>query len=156
FEGGYGGLAGVNNQVATVDEAIAEVNAQADKGVDIIKFWMDDELGTMPKMPYEMSQAIIDTAHERGLRVTAHVFYLDDAKELVDQGVDAFAHAVRDQLIDQELIDAMKENGVWQQAETLSREASMFAYGETPPFLDDPFFRRSVSEETLEQLADPE
>lgn len=156
FEGGYGGLAGVNNQVATVEEAVAEVNAQADKGVDIIKFWMDDELGTMPKMPYEMSQAIIDTAHERGLRVAAHVFYLADAKELVEQGVDALAHAVRDRPVDQELIEAMKANGVWQVAETLSREASMFAYGEPAPFLDDPFFRRSVSEETLRQLASPE
>lgn len=156
FEGGYGGLAGVNNEVATVDEAVAEVNAQADKGVDIIKFWMDDELGTMPKMPYEMSQAIIDTAHERGLRVAAHIFYLADAKELVNEGVDALAHAVRDRPVDQELIDAMKANGVWQVAETLSREASMFAYGEPAPFLDDPFFRRSVSDATLRQLASPE
>jgi imidazolonepropionase-like amidohydrolase len=156
FEGGYGGLAGVNNQVATVDEAVAEVNAQADKGVDIIKFWMDDELGTMPKMPYEMSQAIIDTAHERGLRVAAHIFYLADAKELVEQGVDALAHAVRDLPVDQELIEAMNAKGVWQVAETLSREASMFVYGEPAPFLGDPFFRRSVSEETLKQLASPE
>ena len=156
FEGGYGGLAGVNNQVATVDEAAAEVNAQADKGVDIVKFWMDDELGTMPKMPYDMSEAIIDTAHERGLRVAAHIFYLADAKELVEQGVDALAHAVRDRPVDQELIVAMKANGVWQVAETLSREASMFAYGEPAPFLDDPFFRRSVSEETLRQLASRE
>lgn len=156
FKGGYGGLAGVNNQVATVEEAIAEVNAQADKGVDIVKFWMDDELGTMPKMPYEMSQAIINTAHERDLRVAAHIFYLGDAKQLVEQGVDALAHAVRDRPVDQELVDAMKENDVWQVAETLSREASMFAYGEPAPFLDDPFFRRSVSETALAQLASPE
>jgi len=50
---------------------------------------------------------------------------------------------------DQALIDSMKKKGVWQMAATLSREASMFAYGQTPPFINDPFFTRSVSQTTL-------
>ena len=79
FKGGYGGLAGVNQPVATVAEAEQAVNAQADKGVDVIKLWLDDELGTMPKMPAAMSQAIIDAAHKRNVRVLAHIFYLEDA-----------------------------------------------------------------------------
>src|SRR5678809_1146310 len=49
FKGGYGGLAGVNQAVASPEEATAAVNAQLDKGVDFIKLWLDDELGTMPK-----------------------------------------------------------------------------------------------------------
>jgi hypothetical protein len=59
FKGGYGGLAGVNQPVASPEEATAAVNAQLDKGVDFIKLWMDDELGTMPKMP----AAIADGDH---------------------------------------------------------------------------------------------
>ena len=39
---------------------------------------------------------IIDEAHKNGLRVTAHIFDLEDAKGLIRAGVDAFAHGVRD------------------------------------------------------------
>ena len=38
--------------------------------------------------------AIIDEAHGHGLDVIAHVFYHDDAEELVAAGVDGFAHLV--------------------------------------------------------------
>jgi imidazolonepropionase-like amidohydrolase len=156
FKGGYGGLAGVNQPVSSPAEIDAAVAAQAAKGVDLIKLWLDDELGTMPKMTPEITKAIIDSAHKRGLRVVAHVFYLEDAKRLVSQGVDGLAHSVRDQPIDQALIDAMKQHGTWQLAETLSREASMFAYGERAPFLDDPFFKQGVSAKTLDVLGDAE
>jgi imidazolonepropionase-like amidohydrolase len=156
FEGGYGGLAGVNDPVATPEEAAAAVSTQIDKGVDFIKLWLDDELGTMPKMPAAISQAIIDTAHTRNKRVLAHIFYLDDAKRLADQGVDGFVHSVRDQPIDQALIDSMKRHGTWQVAPTLSREASMFAYGTTPPFATEAFFTRRISPKSLELIKSPE
>lgn len=156
YAGGYGGLPGLNQPVSTPAEAEAAVDAQAAKGVDIIKFWLDDELGSMPKMPAEISDAIIRAAHRNNQRVVAHVFYLEDAQRIVDQGIDGLAHAVRDKPVDQRLINSMKERGVWQLAETLSREASMFAYGERAPFLDDPFFRHGASARSLEILADPQ
>jgi imidazolonepropionase-like amidohydrolase len=156
FEGGYGGLAGVNDPVATPEEATASVNAQLDKGADIIKLWLDAELDTMPTMPPAITKAIIDAAHKRNARVLAHVFYLEDAKRLVDQGVDGFVHLVRDQPIDEALIERMRTQGTWQVASTLSREASMFAYGSTPEFASDPFFTRGVSAKTLELLRSPE
>jgi imidazolonepropionase-like amidohydrolase len=156
FEGGYGGLAGVNDAVATPEEAAAYVNAQLDKGADFIKLWLDSELETMPKMPPAITQAIIDTAHKRNARVLAHIFYLEDAKRLVDQGIDGFVHSVRDQPVDQALIDGMLKNGTWQAAATLSREAAMFAYGSTPPFASDPFFTRGVSAKTLELINSPD
>ena len=86
----------------------------------------------------------------------AHVFYLEDAKRLVDQGIDGFVHMVRDQPIDQALIDTMLKQGTWQAAGTLSREAAMFAYGSTPEFAADPFFTRGVSAKTLELIKSPE
>lgn len=156
YAGGYGGLPGLNQLVSTPAEAEAAVDAQAAKGVDIIKFWLDDELGSMPKMPPEISEAIIRAAHRNNQRVVAHVFYLEDAQRIVDQGIDGLAHAVRDKPVDDRLIATMKERGVWQLAETLSREASMFAYGERAPFLDDPFFRHGASPRSLEILGDPQ
>ena len=156
LKNGYGGVPNLNNQVATPAEAVAEVDRQAAKGVDFIKIWVDDELGTMPRMPPEISQAVIDAAHRHSLRALAHIFYLEDARLLVNQGIDGLVHSVRDKPVDQALIDAMKARGTWQLAETLSREASMFAYGERAPFLDDPFFNRSVSPAALALLASPE
>jgi imidazolonepropionase-like amidohydrolase len=156
FKGGYGGLAGVNQPVATPAEAAAAVTAQADKNVDIIKLWLDSELDTMPRMPAAMTQAIIDAAHRRKVRVVAHVFYLEDAKRLVDQGIDGLVHSVRDRPIDQALIASMNARGTWQAAATLSREASMFAYGSTPPFATDPFFTRGISTTTVGLITSPE
>jgi imidazolonepropionase-like amidohydrolase len=155
FKGGYGGLEGVNQGVATVAEVEPAVAAQAAKHVDFIKLWMDDHLGTKKKMPYDIAQAIIESAHRHHLRVIAHIFYLQDAKQLVDYGVDGLAHSVRDKPIDPAFIADMKRHGTWQEAATLSREASMFVYGQTPPFGNDLFFTRSVSADVVAKFKSP-
>ena len=155
FKGGYGGIAGVNQGVSSVGEVEPAVAAQARKRVDIIKLWMDDELGRLPKMPYPIAKAIIDDAHQHHLRVTAHIFYLQDARQLTDFGVDSLAHSVRDKPIDQAFIEGMKKHGAWQMAATLSREASMFIYASAPPLLGDPFFTRGVSPAAIQTLLSP-
>ncbi len=58
--------------------------------VDAIKIWVDDRGGRAPKLPIALSRAVIDEAHKLGLKVTAHVFYHDDAVELADAGIDSF------------------------------------------------------------------
>ena len=151
YRGGFG-VPGINHPISTAAEAVAEVNAQADKGADFIKLWVDDDLGAQPKMPLDIARAVIDAAHRRHLRAVAHVFYLKDAKALVDVGVDGFAHMVRDQPVDDAFLKAMKARGVWQVAGTLSRDASIFAFGVRPAFLDDPFFRKAVSPGALALL----
>jgi imidazolonepropionase-like amidohydrolase len=155
-KGGYGGLAGVTFALdgnSDIDQDISQLKKQ---NVDIVKIWVDDHLGTMKKMPLNMSKGVIDSAHKHGMRVAAHIFYLQDAQQLTDAGVNGLAHSVRDQLIDQKLIDSMKSHGTWQIAATLTREASMFVYGQTPPFADDPFFTRSVSAKVVGTLKDQE
>jgi len=156
FENGYGGVAGINDPVASPEEAAQAVARQAANGADIVKLWVDDELGTMPKMPPEISRAAIEAAHQHGLRAVAHIFYLEDAKRLVAQGIDGLVHSVRDQAVDAELLEAMKANGTWQASMTLSREAAMLAYAERAPFLDDPFFARAVAPEVIERLGSDE
>jgi imidazolonepropionase-like amidohydrolase len=154
-KGGYGGLAGVTFALDSPSEAAKDVAELKKQKVDIVKMWVDDHLGTMKKMPLDMSKAIIDAAHRNGLPVAAHIFYLQDAQNLTDAGVNALAHAVRDKPIDQHFIDSMKAHGTWQIASTLTREASMFVYGDTPKFIADPFFTRSVSAKVISTLKDP-
>src|SRR5215813_3425227 len=54
--------------------------------------------------------AVIDEAHKDGLRVTAHIFNLEDAKGLLRAGVDAFAHSVRDKDVDDEFMTLVKQH----------------------------------------------
>jgi imidazolonepropionase-like amidohydrolase len=88
--------------VSTEAEARKAVQELAVKKVDIVKIWVDDRDGKFKKLTPELYGAIIDEAHKRGLRVTAHIFTLEDAKGLLRAGIDAFAHGVRDKDIDDE------------------------------------------------------
>ncbi len=94
--------------ITTADEGRAGVREQAALGVDIIKVWVDDRMGQYPKLAPELYGAVIEEAHANGLRVTAHEYYLADAKELVRRGIDAFAHGVREP-IDDEFVAMLKE-----------------------------------------------
>ena len=157
LKGGVGGLPGVSHDLTPDDaaEIPKDIDQLAAKKADIVKVWVDDALGRRPKIPFDLTKAIIGNAHRAGLRVTAHIFYMADAKQLVDGGVEALAHSVRDQPVDQELIESMKKHGVWQQAATLTREASTVVWAKPPAFLTDPFFTRSVSPAVLATLNDP-
>ena len=95
--------------VTTRDEAIAAVLELAAARVDIVKIWVDDRNGTVEKLPAALYGPIIAAAHEHGLRVVAHVYYLEDAKALLRAGVDGFAHGVRDLEVDDEFVDLMLE-----------------------------------------------
>jgi imidazolonepropionase-like amidohydrolase len=119
LKGGVGGMPSVTFNLENAAEVPKDIEALAAKRVDIVKVWVDDSFGHRPKIPFEMTKAIIDNAHRHGLRVNAHVFYLADAKQLANAGLDALAHSVRDQPVDQELIDSMKQHGTWQSARSL-------------------------------------
>lgn len=94
----------VPHWVNTPEEARAAVRAEAARGVDIIKIWVDDRNGQYEKITPELYSAVIDEAHANGLRVTAHIFNLSDAKGLLEAGLDAFAHGVRDMDIDDDFV----------------------------------------------------
>jgi imidazolonepropionase-like amidohydrolase len=95
--------------VTTEADARKAVQELAARKVDIVKIWVDDRNGQYKKLTPELYRAIIDEAHEHGLRVTAHVYYLDDAKGLLRAGIDAFAHGVRDKDIDDELVALIEQ-----------------------------------------------
>jgi imidazolonepropionase-like amidohydrolase len=95
------------NTEAEARNAVKELAAQ---DVDIIKIWVDDRNGMYPKLTPPLYGAIIDEAHKNGLRVTAHIFSLEDAKGLLRAGIDAFAHSVRDRDVDDEFMALVKQN----------------------------------------------
>ena len=158
-KGGYpaalAGMEGVPFEPETPQAAAAAVDRLASQHPDLVKIWVDDHGGKLPKIPIEISTAIIQASHRHGLKVVAHIFYLQDAKQLAAAGIDGFAHSVRDQPVDDELIRLMKQHGTWQMAATLSREASLFAYALPSQVLDDPFFAGSMGADVLAGLKSP-
>lgn len=108
---------GIPRGAQNAEEGRAAVEELHGYGVDIIKIWVDDRGGTVPKLEPEVYAAIIDEAHARGMRVTAHLGSttgLADAKDLLRAGVDGFAHTVRDRDIDDEYMALVREHpDVW-------------------------------------------
>jgi imidazolonepropionase-like amidohydrolase len=95
--------------VNSAAEGRKAVDELASRKVDIVKIWVDTRDGKYKKLSPEIYGAIIDEAHKHGLRVTAHIFDLEDAKGLIRAGVDALAHGVRDRDIDDELVAMFKQ-----------------------------------------------
>ena len=95
-------------QINSEAEARKAVQENAAHRADIIKVWVDEREGKVEKVTPAQYAAIIDEAHNRGLRVTAHIFHMDDAKGLMRAGLDAFAHGVRDKDIDEETVSMFK------------------------------------------------
>jgi imidazolonepropionase-like amidohydrolase len=95
--------------IDTEEQGRKAVQELAAKKVDWVKIWVDDRNGTVPKLTPPLYRAIIDEAHKHDLRVVAHIYDLEDAKELLRSGIDGFAHLVRDKDIDDEFIRLIKE-----------------------------------------------
>ncbi len=87
-------------------KAVEELQAHT---VDIVKIWVDTRDGKYKKLSPAIYGAIIDEAHKRGLRATAHIWELEDAKGLIRAGIDAFAHGVRDRDVDDELMAMLRQ-----------------------------------------------
>jgi len=139
----------------TPEEARAEVRETAQRHPDLIKIWVDDARHTFPaKMNPEVYKAIIDEAHVNGLRVAAHVFYLEDAKVLIGDSVDILAHGVRDTTVDPDFVKSIKGRGAWY-VPTLDLDESFYIFAEHPEWLQQPFFRRALQPSVAAQLNDP-
>ena len=134
-----------------VHEPIAELSRLK---VDLVKMWVDDYGGTSTKMSEAVYRAIIDEGHAHGLRVAAHLYYLEDARKLVEAGLDVIAHSVRDQEMDAVLLKAMKDKGV-AYIPTLSLDEFSFIYARKPEWIDDAFFKASLEPGVWEMITDP-
>jgi imidazolonepropionase-like amidohydrolase len=91
-------------------EARKAAQELAARKVDIVKIWVDDRDGKYAKLTPALYGAVIDEAHKDGLRVTAHIFTLEDAKGVLRAGIDAFAHSVRDRDVDDEFMTLVKQH----------------------------------------------
>jgi imidazolonepropionase-like amidohydrolase len=137
------------------DEARVDIRELATHHPDFVKMWVDDSLGHGTKVKPEVYQAIIDEAHKQHIRVFAHEYYLGDAKALLAAGLDGFAHSIRDQAVDADLMQTMKARNVFL-IPTLVRDEVLFAYADNLKWLDDPFFKAGYDPAAMAFVRGPE
>ncbi len=126
--------------VTTDAEARRYVRELARHHPDMVKIWVDDREGRVEKLRPDLYRAIIDEAHRHHLKVMAHIVNLEDVKDLLRAGVDGFAHMVRDQAVDAELLALLRERPQVFFLETLWGERRDI-YTTPPAWLNDPAWR---------------
>lgn len=131
-------LSGPPADARTPEEGRKNVERLAAMKVDVIKIHIGRNT------PPEVSRAIVDESHKRGLRVAVHITSLEDGKRGLDAGVDVIAHSVREQDVDAAFLAEMKRRNV-PYVPTLTYDQSGFIYGTTAPFFNDPFFQRGMA-----------
>ncbi|MSV34633.1 MAG: amidohydrolase family protein [Bryobacterales bacterium] len=136
--------------LTTEDEARKAVREQVARKVAFIKVWVDDRNGAVKKTPPAIYRAIIDEAHKLHTRVVAHVYYLDDAKDLARAGADAFAHLVRDKEMDDESIALVQQHKILIMPNLGIAEAR--THVDPAPWLDEPLFRDVTPAALVERI----
>ncbi len=114
-----GGLRSYKNQPGVTDpiaEAVKQVKARVDEGVDWIKVFASTETrfenvtGVFQTVSYEELKAIIDTAHSLAHKVAVHSYGPAGAKDAIRAGTDSLEHATD---MDDATIAMMVEKKVW-------------------------------------------
>lgn len=141
--------------VTTEDEARAAVRDLAPRKPDFVKIWVDDRNGTKQKLTPPLFRAAADEARRQGFRSVAHVFDLADAKELLKAGVEGFTHMVRDQPVDEEFLQLLKERpNVWFTPNLggMNRELqTASAAGARPRWADEPMLYETIPADIIQQ-----
>ena len=139
----------------TVEEARQDVDAMAAEGTDLVKIWVDDFDHSLPvKMDPAIIKAVVDEAHEKHLRVAAHIHDLDDAERVVTTGVDILAHGVRDKPVPPSFVATLKDRGIWYIA-TLELDEATTAWADQPAWVKTPFVVAGLSVPLQQQINNP-
>lgn len=103
--------AGTGRPVACVREALAAVEDLATRGAAVIKVALDPHVG--PTLNPELLGVITAAAHDRGLKVTAHIYGLEELDKAIDAGIDELAHMLMStERIPDATLERMVERGI--------------------------------------------
>jgi imidazolonepropionase-like amidohydrolase len=98
-------------EVATLEQARAEVRRQLALGVDLIKIWFVFPAAELaPALAWV--RAAVDEAHAAGVRVVAHATEQRVARAVVEAGINILAHSIDDEPVDRAMLALMRAQGV--------------------------------------------
>jgi imidazolonepropionase-like amidohydrolase len=100
---------GLGVEVPDGDGLLAAATGQLDDGADFVKLYLDGPDRETSPFTLDEVRAVVDAAHARGARVTAHSGLLPGARVGAEAGVDSLEHGFQ---LDADVARAMKDNGV--------------------------------------------
>jgi imidazolonepropionase-like amidohydrolase len=111
-----GGYPGSGLIVESPEDARQKVNGLIDDGADVIKIPIEDDLQgrRWAMLSMEEITAIVETAHARGLPVSAHITRAKHLKMAIEAGVDDVAHMIVDNLPDDLITQMIKQEMYWE------------------------------------------
>lgn len=115
--GGHGTEYGI--EIPTLqgpEEAPAFVAARLSEGSDYIKIVYDDGAGFGAKFPSidrATLEALVETAHERGVLAVVHVSDLTSARHALEAGADGLVHLFGDAAVDREFVSLARQSGAF-------------------------------------------
>jgi imidazolonepropionase-like amidohydrolase len=95
--------------ITSPEDARQQITRLIDEGADVIKITFSSRL---PTLSPEEAAAIVQTAHKRGIPVTAHATNLDELKRALDAGVDDVAHICTES-VPNRILQHMVSTGVY-------------------------------------------
>ena len=107
-------------EVSTPEQVSAGIRELKEAGVDFLKltyqggdFLYFDKLLQINKIDKSLMQQLIREGKENGLRTTAHVYYKEDVRELLEAGIYGIEHGILDEALapDDDIIRLWKESG---------------------------------------------
>jgi imidazolonepropionase-like amidohydrolase len=100
---------GLGVEVDDGDGLVAAAVQQLDDGADFVKLYLDGPDKDTAPFTVEEVRAVVDAAHARGARVTAHSGQLPGARAGAEAGVDSLEHGFQ---LDADVVRIMAERGV--------------------------------------------
>ena len=114
-------------EASSADELLANAMAQLDDGADFLKLYLDGPDASASPWTATEIERVVDAAHARGARVTAHSGRLAGARAGVRGGVDAIEHGFE---LDADVAAEMAQRGTFLVA-TLAVMRSWLTFGRT-------------------------
>ena len=118
---------GLAVEAGDAGELLDAAMRQLDDGADLVKLYLDAPDPDTSPWSVDETRAVVDAAHERGAKVTAHATRLSGTAVCADAGVDAIEHGFA---LDRDTATTMAERGIYL-VSTLAVFASWESFGST-------------------------
>lgn len=140
-------------KVSSPEQARDHIRDEAMQRVDCMKIWYNDRGGLEVRMSYAILEAILDEAHRHNIPVYTDSWRLDEFKDALRAGIDGFAHPLRDQDADAEVLQMFKDRpNVFIMTNMGGGPAEP---GSVPAYAKDPLFAEIASPEQLRRANTP-
>jgi len=142
--------------VDTPEEARREVADLAASAPNVVKVVYDHQVYgdfSMPTVDLPTLTAVIETAHEHGLRTVVHVGTWQDMLEAAAAGADAVTHTPGPDAIPPDLAEELARAGTFH-IPTLVLNGDLARLADDSGFLEDPLLVETISSDLLEAYRD--